>query len=115
MAIVIPALSCIQPTSPGEYVELEMLQLLADGLPDSYTLFHGVHWASVSAAYDRHGELDIVIVNSAGDVALLEIKAGELSLSPGGIFKRYGAEQKDVARQADTQFSSVQHLSLIHI
>nr|WP_295080759.1 AAA family ATPase [uncultured Roseateles sp.] len=109
MAIVIPALSCIHPTSPGEYVELEMLQLLADGLPDAYTLFHGVHWASVSAAYDRHGELDIVIVNSAGDVALLEIKAGELSLSPGGIFKRYGAEQKDVTRQTDTQFSSVQH------
>lgn len=109
MARVIPELSSVRPTSPGEYAELDVLQLLADGLPEAYTMYHGVHWARIHSSVDRHGELDIVIVNSAGDVALLEVKGGELSLSSEGVFKRYGAEQKDVVRQSDMQFSAVLH------
>ena len=109
MAIVIPPLSEIRPTSAGEYAEKAILETLASGLPQAYTLFHGVRWAEVSPAYDRHGELDVVVVNSAGDVAVLEIKAGDLSITQDGVFKRYGAENKDIVRQAETQFGAILH------
>jgi len=109
MAQAIPPLSCIRPTSAGEYAEKAILESLVNGLPAAYTLFHGVKWASVSESFDRHGELDVVVVNAAGDVAVLEIKAGDLSMTEAGLFKRYGAENKDVAQQAHTQFSGVLH------
>ena len=109
MAIVTPPLSEIRPTSAGEYAEKAILETLASGLPRAYTLFHGVRWAEVSPAYDRHGELDVVVVNSAGDVAVLEIKAGDLSMTQDGVFKRYGAENKDIVRQVETQFGAILH------
>lgn len=109
MALAIPPLSCIRPTSAGEYTEKAILESLVNGLTSAYTLFHGVKWASVSESFDRHGELDVVVVNAGGDVAVLEIKAGDLSMTEAGLFKRYGAENKDVGHQAHTQFNAVLH------
>lgn len=109
MAIVHPPLSCIRPASAGEYAELDILTKLAESLPDAYTLFYSVSWASQHAARDQHGELDIIVVNSAGDVALLEVKAGAVTLNENGIFKRYGGEDKDVVRQVGRQFNAVLH------
>ena len=109
MAKVHPPLASIRPASAGEYAEYEILKTLAEGLPDAYELFHGVHWATVHVGRDRHGELDIVVVNSAGDVAVLEVKAGKVLLSEQGVFKRYGAQSKDVGQQAHMQFGAVLH------
>lgn len=109
MAKVIPPLSCIRPTSAGEYSELAVLESLSVGLSDAYTLFHSVDWATAHANHDKHGELDIVVVNGGGDVALLEIKAGTLAVGEVGIFKRYGGENKDIVRQSETQFGAVLH------
>lgn len=109
MAQVHPPLAGIRPMSPGEHAELEVLKSLAEGLSSAYTLFHGVNWAAAGPVHDRHGELDVVVVNAAGDVAVLEVKAGVLSFGDEGVFKRYGAGTKNVGRQADTQFSAVLH------
>ncbi|MCV2356564.1 ATP-binding domain-containing protein [Paucibacter sp. B2R-40] len=109
MARVHPPLSTIRPITAGDYAELAILKSLADGLPSAYELFHSVDWATVHPNHDKHGELDIVVVNSAGDVALLEVKAGAVSLTEQGVFKRYGVENKDVARQVATQFDAVMH------
>jgi hypothetical protein len=57
-----------------EYVELGILKSLAARLPDGYTLFHRVDWTCAELRRDSHGELDIVVVNSAGDMAVLEVK-----------------------------------------
>lgn len=109
MAKVHPPLASIRPTSAGEYAEYEILKTLADGLPDAYELFHGVHWAAVHVGRDSHGELDIVVVNNAGDVAVLEVKAGKVLLNEQGTFKRYGVQSKDIGQQARMQFGAVQH------
>ena len=100
MAQVHPPLAGIRPMTPGEHAELEVLQTLAEGLPAACTLFHGVDWAAAGPVHDRHGELDVVVVNAAGDVAVLEVKAGTVSLGEEGIFKRYGTQTRDVSRQA---------------
>lgn len=109
MAHVVPSLSSIRPTSPGQYAELALLRQLADGLSDQYHLFHSVDWASCEPQGDRHGELDVVVVNRAGDVALLEVKSGGLESSVEGLVKHYGAVAKDVGRQAKWQFGSILH------
>ncbi|WP_157270113.1 nuclease-related domain-containing DEAD/DEAH box helicase [Azohydromonas aeria] len=109
MVQVHPPLESIRPLSPGEHAEFQVLQTLARGLPQAYALFHGVNWAEARPGADLHGEIDIVVVNDAGDVALLEVKAGTVSMDEQGIFKRYGASTKDVTRQARTQFDAVLH------
>lgn len=109
MAKVHPPLSSIRPLSAGEHTEVEILSRLVDGLSDRYTLFHSVDWAIANGQGDRHGELDIVVVNDAGDIAILEVKAGELSADAAGLSKRYGNESKLVTRQAEWQFGSILH------
>jgi hypothetical protein len=109
MAHVTPPISAIRALSAGEHTELDLLRRLADGLPDRYELFHSVDWTRSDPRGDSHGELDIVVVNDAGDLALLEVKGGVLTLEAEGLFKQYGAENKDVGRQAEWQFSGIQH------
>lgn len=108
-APVTPPLHSIRPTTPGEHAELDVLRQLAEGLPAQYELFHSIDWTLAEPQGDRHGELDIVVLNEAGDVALLEVKAGEVQFSPGGLTKQYGGADKDIGRQAAWQFSSLLH------
>jgi ATP:corrinoid adenosyltransferase len=108
-AITTPPLALIRPTSPGEHAELATLHQLAQGLPDSFHLFHSVDWSQAHPGGDQHGELDIVVVNAAGDVAVLEVKAGTLDLTEGQVAKWYAGQRKDVGRQAQWQFSALLH------
>lgn len=109
MAQVHPPLSTIRPNSAGEHAEVEILTRLATGLSERYTLFHSVDWTVANGHHDSHGELDIVVVNDAGDIALLEVKAGELTAESTGLTKRYGGESKLVSQQAEWQFGSILH------
>jgi len=92
----------------GDHTERDILRQLQDGLPDDYTVFHHLHWANARPQGDQHGELDMVVMNRAGDLAALEVKAGELDLGPHGMFKRYGAAFKDVGYQVQRQFNKLQ-------
>lgn len=107
MAKVYPPVSERRIASAGEHVEVDVLQRLADGLSDDYELFHGVDWARAETYQDSHGELDIVVINRSGDIAVLEVKAGAIEANVDGLFKRYGPERKDVGRQAGWQFASI--------
>lgn len=107
MAKVHPQLTDIRVASAGEHAEFDILSTLANGLPDSYELFHSVDWTRAEPHRDSHGEFDIVVVNTAGDVAVLEVKAGDVDMTAGGLFKQYGAQRKDVGRQAGWQFRSL--------
>lgn len=107
MARVHPPLADIRVASAGQHAEFEILRTLADGLPESYELFHSIDWTLAEPHRDSHGEFDIVVVNSAGDVAVLEVKAGEVDMTGDGLFKQYGAQRKDIGRQAGWQFRSL--------
>ncbi|MFM2066414.1 MAG: hypothetical protein RLZZ584_1323, partial [Pseudomonadota bacterium] len=108
-ARVHPPLDRIRPTSAGAYAEREVLVALARGLDERFQLFHGVDWVVSGPAADRHGELDIVVVNDAGDVALLEVKAGALTHDGHTLRKTYGAGSRDVEQQVERQFGAVLH------
>ena len=37
--------------------ELETLALLAEGLPEDFTVYHGVHWTRIAHGFSIFGEL----------------------------------------------------------
>lgn len=74
----------------------ETLAVLADGLPDDYTVFHGVHWTRVDAEQTVFGEIDFVVLSPAGHVLLIEQKTGFLSETDEGLSRLYGDKKKAV-------------------
>jgi hypothetical protein len=79
--------------------ELETLRSLAAGLPDAYTVYHGIHWSTLSQGHAIFGEIDFVVVNRAGDLLLIEQKLGFLSETSDGLVKDYPGQSKSVPLQ----------------
>ena len=107
-------MSTVPETILARHAQMKVLALsmftnMAAGLSDDFRLFHSVDWARAQAQGDQHGELDIVVVNAAGDVAVLEVKAGAVGTQDGGLTKDYQGLVKDIARQAQWQFGSILH------
>jgi hypothetical protein len=107
MARLCPSLPPRAALNAGEYAELELLQTLERGLSDAYTLFHSVEWSRGAGEKEQHGEIDIVVVNQAGDVLLMEVKSGSVDFQSGGIFKTYGAKTKDIKAQVGLQYGAL--------
>ena len=79
--------------------ELETLAVLADGLPEDYTVYHGVPWTRIQHGFALVGEIDFAIVSPAGKLLLIEQKSGFLNETPEGLVKVYAAMEKLVASQ----------------
>lgn len=79
--------------------ELETLRILADGLPDDYTIYHGLHWTRVDKGHALVGEIDFAIVVPSGTVLLIEQKCGFLKETPEGLCKMYGGKEKSIPFQ----------------
>ena len=79
--------------------ELETLAQLGRALPDSYTVFHGVHWTRQYKGHTLYGEVDFVVMNAAGALLCIEQKNGPLQEDQGRLVKRYRDGQKDVGAQ----------------
>jgi hypothetical protein len=74
--------------------EIETLTLLAAALPDTYTVFHGVHWTNVEKGYSAFGEIDFIIVAPSGRLLLIEQKSGFLTETDEGLTKKYAGTDK---------------------
>lgn len=109
MATLFPTLPSGPSLTPGLAAELDVVQRLATGLSDAFSVFHGVDWSAGAAAAERHGEVDVVVVNQAGDLLLIEVKSGGVEFRPDGIFKRYGTQQRDVTAQVRGQYGALRH------
>ena len=77
--------------------ERETLAALARGLPNGYTVYHGVHWTRLSEGFSVFGEADFVIVSPAGRVMIVEQKTGFLRETPNGLVKAYMQTERNVA------------------
>lgn len=91
----------------GLFRELDVLERLRIGLPDGYEIFHEVTWHTIHEGKDRHGEVDIVVLSPSGNLLLMEVKAGQVLLREGGLFKRYGQQERDVLRQCRVQYAGM--------
>ena len=84
----------------AERGELATLYYLMKSLPQSYHVFHGLHWTHEGYNGQRYyGEADFVVVNGEGKVLVIEQKDGSLLETDIGLVKNYGASNKDVSRQ----------------
>ena len=79
--------------------ELETLALLAEALPDAYTVYHGVHWTRVEHSFSAFGEVDFAIVGPGGKLLLMEQKSGVLEETPDGLAKVYAGKAKSIPLQ----------------
>ncbi len=79
--------------------EIETLAMLAEHLPDAYTVYHAVHWTNLEHGFAAFGEIDFVVVGPSGDLLLIEQKSGFLEEGPEGLQKRYEGRTKRVAVQ----------------
>lgn len=79
--------------------ELQTLHAFAQGLPDGYAVFHGVHWTRVHEGHQLFGEVDFAIVGPSGRVLLIEQKSGFLAEGENGLTKAYGDRTKSVPAQ----------------
>ena len=99
MAHIIPeGWQALQATGAAQR-EIETLAQLATDLPDTYTVYHGVHWTRVNQGHALVGEIDFAIVNPAGNLLLIEQKSGYLSETAEGLAKQYDKKEKLVPVQ----------------
>jgi hypothetical protein len=87
--------------------EIETLAELEKNLPDSFTVYHGVHWTRLHGGFSLYGEIDFVIVAPNGRVLIIEQKSGFLEEGETGLLKIYGDRKKSVVNQIAR---SVEHL-----
>ncbi|KVD67690.1 ATP-dependent helicase [Burkholderia ubonensis] len=79
--------------------ERETLAALEHALPDTYTVYHGVHWTRAEQGFSVFGEAAFVVVSPAGRVLLIEQKAGFLRETPKGLVKVYLQTERNVPIQ----------------
>ena len=107
MALLSPSLLPPAARQGGLYRELDVLDRLQVTLSDGYEIFHSVSLHSDHDGPDRQREIDIVVLGPAGNLLLIEVKAGTVTLRDGSIYKLYGSGEKDVARQCRMQFNAM--------
>lgn len=107
MAILHPQNFDLLRQDAGLYRELDVMERLKHSIPDSYEVFHSVSWFSVHNSHDHHGEIDVVVMSPEGNLLLVEVKAGDVILRDGEIFKLYNGSESSVSRQCNMQYSSM--------
>ena len=107
MAKLFPDLLPTRPHDGGLNTELEVLRALELELPDAYSLFHSVGWTVTDGSQEKHGEADIVVVNQAGDILVIEVKAGAALVEQGEVFKAYRGERKSVSAQVSRTYHAL--------
>lgn len=107
MAILHPETFDLLRQDAGLYRELDVMERLKQSIPDSYEVFHSVSWFSVHNTHDHHGEIDVVVMSPEGNLLLVEVKAGDVILRDGEIYKLYNGSESSVSRQCNMQYSSM--------
>ncbi len=107
MAILYPDFTSELRQDGGLFRELDVIKRLQASLPANYEIFHSVSWFTVRNSKEHHGEIDVVVMSPEGNLLLIEVKAGEVTLRNGEIFKTYTDRESDVGRQCKTQYQAM--------
>jgi hypothetical protein len=110
MAQLLPDLSVPQMHSSGYWREIDVLTTLQQTMPEGYEIFHSVDWHSLYQGQEHHGEIDLVVMNQAGALLLVEVKAGEVCVRDGGFYKVYGQRTRQIDVQLKVQYGAMRGL-----
>ena len=109
MARIHPSTPLHTPLTAGDYRERDILQILGDGLPANFDVFHNLPWSSMHQGNQHFGELDLVVISPLGHILLIEVKAGAIEETTQSLVKTYGGinKDKDIGHQIRRQHSSL--------
>jgi hypothetical protein len=110
MATLHPSLAAHKLFGAGGYRERDVLALLEQGLTDGFDVFHTVDWSTMHNGGQTFGELDAVVLSPNGHLVLLEVKAGDVTVSDDGLTKLYphsGGQTKDIGHQSRRQHGAI--------
>lgn len=107
MAQIFPDIEGVHASSVGQAREFDVVRVLGSELPDGFAVFHSAPLSTVEGHVQHFGEIDAVVLAPNGDMALLEIKSGELLFSDYAIEKRYADKTKDIGQQLSRQYDMV--------
>jgi hypothetical protein len=63
MARIHPSTPLHNPLTAGDYRERDILNILGDGLPANFDVFHNLPWSSMHHGQQQFGELDLVVIS----------------------------------------------------
>lgn len=85
--------------------ELATLALLAEGLSDDYSVYHGLHWTRAEGHHAVFGEIGFVVLGPDGRILLIEQQSGFLDETEAGLLRPGKRRNRDIrldlARSAD--------------
>ena len=87
MARIHPSIPLHNPLTAGDYRERDILQILGDGLPANFDVFHNLPWSSMHQGNQHFGELDLVVISPLGHILLIEVKAGAIEETTQSLVK----------------------------
>lgn len=73
------------------------LERLALGLPDDYTIYHGLHWSRLEEGQAVFEQVDFVVVAPDGALVLMEQLGGLLEETAEGLQRRQGGRPRLIA------------------
>ncbi len=104
MALVKPSLYQAGHGQGGLFRELEVIRDLEEALPQGFEIFHSVFIHNTGKKADEHCEIDLVVMAPDGRLLLMEVKAGEVHIRGGNMYKTYGRKEHNVDRQCENQY-----------
>lgn len=107
MAVIFPTNLKYRRAHGGMFREIEVVHHLATALPEGFEIYHSVITHNVTNSHDQFNEIDIVIMDPVGKLLLMEVKAGEVAMRNGSLFKLYDNEERDISRQCHYQYSAM--------
>lgn len=83
--------------SGAQQRELATLALFADGLPDDYAVYHGLHWTRAEGSRTVFGEIGFAVLGPGGRVLLIEQHSGFLDETEAGLLRPGKRRNREVA------------------
>jgi hypothetical protein len=87
--------------------QIETLATFERGLPEDIVVFHGVHWSRAGHGLETIGDIDFVVMSPAGQIVLIEQKAGFLNESADGLVKRYRGSSRRIKVEVDRTLNAL--------
>lgn len=87
--------------------EIATLRVLAEALPEGFSVVHGVHWTRAQPQRTVFGEIDFCVLAPDGGLLVIEQKNGPLVEEGGELLKQYPDKATNVGKQIHRSLDSV--------
>lgn len=87
--------------------EADALQILASGLGEGYTIYHGIHWTRLEQGLTVLGRIQFLVLTPSGMLVLIAMKTGVVRVENGRLYKSQTNSQTKTQQQSLQQSHQV--------